>query len=84
MQSGAMNLPCIVSDINGCNEIIKSGYNGIIIPNKDINSLKRAMKRIYEDKKLYFKLKKNSRINIVNNYQQKFYWNALLSEYKSL
>lgn len=32
MQAGAMGLPCIVTDINGCNEIIINGENGIIIP----------------------------------------------------
>ncbi len=32
MEAGAMNLPCIVTDISGCNEIIINNVNGIIIP----------------------------------------------------
>ncbi|SEA45510.1 glycosyltransferase family 4 protein [Bizionia paragorgiae] len=35
LQAGAMGLPSIVSDINGCNEIIIEGENGVIIPSKD-------------------------------------------------
>ena len=35
MQSGAMGLPSRVTDINGCNEIIKADYNGVIVPVKD-------------------------------------------------
>ncbi|MEG2161658.1 MAG: glycosyltransferase family 4 protein, partial [Chryseobacterium sp.] len=35
MQAGAMGLPSIVSNINGCNEIIIEGENGTIIPVKD-------------------------------------------------
>ena len=35
MQAGAMGLPSIVTDINGCNEIIIHGVNGLIIPPKD-------------------------------------------------
>jgi glycosyltransferase involved in cell wall biosynthesis len=35
LQAGAMDLPSIVTDINGCNEIITSGFNGEIIPKKD-------------------------------------------------
>lgn len=31
MQAGAMDLPSIVTNINGCNEIIKDGLNGTII-----------------------------------------------------
>ena len=31
MQAGAMKLPSIVSDINGCNEIIENNINGLVI-----------------------------------------------------
>lgn len=83
MQSGAMGLPSIVTDINGCNEIIQTDYNGIVVPSKDIESLKRAMSRIFQDKELYLKCSAKSRLAIVNNYEQKLYWNALLNEYES-
>ncbi len=84
LQSAAMGLPSIVTDINGCNEIIKNDYNGIIIPSKDIKSLIQAMERIFIDKELYLRCKENSRLSIMKNYRQDLYWNALLSEYKSL
>ena len=83
MQAGAMGLPSIVTDINGCNEIVQTDYNGIFVPIKDIESLKRAMLRIFQDKKLYLKCSAKSRLAIVNNYEQKLYWDALLNEYKS-
>ena len=78
-----MGLPSIVTDINGCNEIIQTDYNGIIVPSKDIESLKMAMSRIFQDKELYLKCSAKSRLSIVNNYEQKLYWNALLNEYES-
>ena len=59
MQSGAMGLPSIVTDINGCNEIIKADYNGVIVPVKDTKSLKNAMLRIYQDKEFHLKCSKN-------------------------
>src|SRR5690606_28439202 len=43
LQAGAMGLPAIVSDINGCNEIIVEGTNGYIIPVKDEGKLYKAM-----------------------------------------
>ena len=82
MQAGAMGLPSIVTDINGCNEIIKNGYNGIIIPVKEIEFLKKAMFRIFQDKDLYSKCLINSRLEIIKNYEQKKFWKALLNEYK--
>jgi glycosyltransferase involved in cell wall biosynthesis len=71
MQSGAMGLPSIVTDINGCNEIIQTDNNGIFVPTKDMKSLKRAMLRIFQDKELFLKCSANSRLAIVNNYEQK-------------
>ena len=83
MQAGAMGLPSVVTDINGCNEIIQTDCNGIVVPSKDIESLKRAMSRICQDKELYLKYSAKSRLAIVNNYEQKLFWNALLNEYES-
>lgn len=84
MQAGAMGLPSIVSNINGCNEIIKEGKNGLIIPSKDSAALKNAMQDIINDKKLYQNLQKNARPMICNRYEQKLVWKALLEEYGRL
>lgn len=84
MQAGSMGLPSIVSNINGCNEIIEEGNNGIIIPVKDINSIKLAMKKIMNDSEFYNRLRFNSRAMIVSRYEQKVVWQALLEEYKKM
>ena len=84
MQAGAMELPSIVSDINGCNEIIVEGQNGMIIPVKNSDKLKVAMEKILSDTDLYQKLKINSRPMIQSRYEQSVIWNELLKEYKTL
>lgn len=84
MQAGAMELPSIVSDINGCNEIIVENVNGWIIPPKNVEELYLAMRRMMEDKKAYLDLKIQSRQMIVDRYQQQVVWEALLQEYKQL
>jgi len=84
MQAGAMGLPSIVSDINGCNEIIVEGENGLIIPSKNVEKLKEKMLTLARDKNLYIKLKENSRRMIENRYEQSVVWKALLEEYESL
>ena len=84
MQAGAMGLPSIVSDINGCNEIIVEGENGLIIPSKNVEKLKEKMLTLAKDKNLYTKLKGNSRRMIENRYEQSVVWNALLEEYEGL
>lgn len=84
MQVGAMELPSIVSNINGCNEIIKDGENGIIVPVKDVEQLYSAMKRTYQDRALLNSMKLKSREMIVSRYEREYLWDCLLKEYKSL
>ncbi len=84
MQAGAMELPCIVSDINGCNEIIIEGENGTIIPVKNSEAIYHAMEKFVNDEYYYERLKKRSREMIQNRYEQQVVWNALLEEYKTL
>jgi glycosyltransferase involved in cell wall biosynthesis len=84
MQAGAMDLPSIVSNINGCNEIIIENHNGIIIPVKNTMAIFEAMKKMIEDVNFYNDLKQNARKRIVENYEQQVVWNAILEEYKKL
>ena len=84
LQSGAMGLPAIVSDINGCNEIITDQKNGLIIPPKDSPALSGAMHKMIADTTLYQYLKSNARPMITARYQQQEVWNALLDEYRQL
>jgi len=50
LEAGAMGLPAIVTNINGCNEIISDKVNGVIIPPKDNNALYNAMKFFVDNK----------------------------------
>ncbi|SEO49915.1 Glycosyltransferase involved in cell wall bisynthesis [Flavobacterium sp. CF108] len=84
MQAGAMGLPSIVSDINGCNEIIEDGINGIIVPVKNAQLIYDSMQRMISDSKLKNTLKEKSREMIVSRYDQKVIWDAILDEYKKL
>ncbi len=84
MQGAAMELFSIVSDINGCNEIIKNKENGIIIPVKNEVALYNAMLEVYYNKDLYKAKGLQSRKIIAANYERTEVWNALLKEYNSL
>jgi len=80
MQAGAAGLPSIVTDINGCNEIIEHEKNGLIIPVRDEHALYRAMARLITDESLYLRLKENARKMIVERYEQKHFWSLLYGE----
>jgi glycosyltransferase involved in cell wall biosynthesis len=84
IQAGSMELPSIVSDINGCNEIIEEGVNGIIIPVKDQKALFNAMRKLASDRDFYSKLQLNTRKMIMSRYEQHYVWACILEEYKNL
>ncbi len=81
MQAGAMELPAIVSDINGCNEIVEEGKNGLIIPVKHADAVRLAMQTMVSDAPLFHGMRQNARPMIVERYGQKFIWEALRREY---
>jgi glycosyltransferase involved in cell wall biosynthesis len=84
LQAGAMGLPSIVTDINGCNEIIENKINGLIIPSKDANAIEKAMEIYLTDVNFYNFTKSNARQKITEKFDQLIVWNALLSEYQSV
>jgi len=81
LQAGAFNLPSIVSNINGCNEIITNNFNGILVEAKNIKELTRSMTKLLHDKSLYLKLAGNCRVNIETKYDQKVLWSEISKEY---
>lgn len=83
LQACAFNLPCIVSDICGCNEIIKNHENGIIVPPKNEEDLVQAMELLYVDKTLKNDLGARNRIRIKNEFEQGYVWNNILKLYDS-
>lgn len=85
LQAGAMGLPSIVTDINGCNEVIIDEVNGKIIPPRDENALYEMMKWFYEHRNDEVKrMGEKARPIIVERYEQHKLWEALLKEYQSL
>ena len=84
LQAAAMELPCIVSDINGSNEIIAHNENGLIVPVKNTQKLKFAMEDLLADSEKRKALLLKSRASILEKYDQKKVWLAILEEYNSL
>ncbi|OWK74505.1 glycosyltransferase family 1 protein [Flavobacteriaceae bacterium JJC] len=82
LQAGAMELPSIVTDISGSNEIIEEGKNGLIIPVKDSAALENAMRRLAGDRDLYRSMQEHARPLIESRYRQDKVWAALLEEYR--
>lgn len=84
MQSCAMGIASIATDINGCNEIIEEGVNGYIVPPQNHMKLYEKMRFLLQNSEKRLAIAKNSRQRIVENYERTYVWNELLKEYKTL
>ena len=91
MQAGAMGLPCIVTNINGCNEIIKDGLNGKIIaaPLKEgtkmmEQSLLNTMQWFINHREEAKRMGNNACPMIQERYEQRYVWKALKDYYDAL
>lgn len=84
LQASCMELPCIVSNINGCNEIIEHDVNGLIIPVKDAEALQGAMQFMINNPEKRQAMISHSRSRIIERYKQEFVWNEILKLYQTL
>jgi glycosyltransferase involved in cell wall biosynthesis len=84
LQACSMELSCIVTNINGCNEIIRDNKNGLIVEPKNREELYNAMKRYLKDESLAQKLSINVRDDIIKKYDRVHFHKMILDEYREV
>jgi len=84
IEAGAMGLPCITTNITGCNEIIVPGENGAIVESKDQESLYLEMKRWIENPLLVESMENNARRMVEERYDCHKVWNNYYQFYKNV
>lgn len=85
LQSLAMKVPAIATNINGCNEIIIDNHNGWLIEANDFQELANKMKFTSKIEHNYFEEIKNiARETITSRFEQSKYRMLLVNEYFNL
>lgn len=82
LQAGAMELPCIVTDIPGCNEVIIPDENGWIVPSKNGKALSLAMAKFCEVHEMQPAMAQKARKEIVSKFTHELVWNATAAFYE--
>lgn len=80
IEAGSFGIPLMATNINGCNEIIINGKNGVLVKKKSVQSLIDEISKLIDNKELYNNLKKNVRESIIHRYEQKFFLENLKNE----
>ena len=85
LQAGAMSLPVIATDINGCNEIITPNFNGWLVKPKNEDSLAKAMQNATNATASSLSLMScNARTRIVERFERNTYLKKLENFYLQL
>ena len=70
LEAMSHGLPSITTAYKGSSDIIKSGYNGIIVPKRDVKSLADAMLDLYLDENKRLRIGQNAKQTIVDDFKQ--------------
>lgn len=83
LQCGAMGRALILSDINGCNEIVANQKNGILVPVADQNAICDAMEDLYLNEAKRNTFATAIRSTISQKYKQAYVWESLSDFYSN-
>ena len=81
IEAGSYGIPLLATDINGCNEVIIDGENGLLVEKKNKDQLAKGIEKFISDKKFYTRVKSKARQSIAQRYAQDYFWDALRSEF---
>ena len=81
MQAGSMGCMLLLTDINGCNEIVQHNENGLLVPAKNTAELAAAMLYIRRHPQMRDAYASAIQKKIKQDYDQKNLWNLILHEY---
>lgn len=83
LQASAMEVPSIVSNINGCNEIVRDQENGWWVPVKSTAVLIQKMEEACKVTSKRTMFKQQLRSEIIANYEREHFWGLLKQQYQS-
>lgn len=85
LQAGAMGLPIIATDINGCNEVVEPGYNGWLVAPRDALALEIAMcQSMQMPVSVRSQMCQQARVRIQQRFERTQHWERMVKFYREL
>lgn len=82
MEACAMELPCVLTDIRGCREVVDPGVNGLLVPVRDSAALSRALSSLLADGELRQTMGRNGRALALDRFDERRVFSMVLEEYR--
>ena len=84
MQASLMGCNLILSNINGCNEIVQHLKTGLLVKPENQDDLFEKMEFAYQNDKLMLEYAKHAKDDIIRKYNQIDVWKNILCEYNKM
>ena len=84
LESIAMGLPCVATDVPGCREAVVNGVNGFLVPPRDPLALSQALERLLSNPSLLQQFGQASRTMAVDQFSSDLINEQTLHLYRSL
>ena len=68
LESASMSLPIITTNVPGCNDIIVNEHSGLLVPSRNKEKLKSAIKKYLKNPELAIKFGLNARKTVIKNF----------------
>ena len=83
LEANAMELPVVATNVVGCKNVVKHGFNGLLCEPKSVQSLYETLRTIHDDRELYDLIKSNTRQYISENFDMRSVTEAYIEFYKN-
>jgi len=84
MEASAMKVPCVVTDVRGCRQVVTEGRNGLVTPLGDIEALARAILSILTNPALARRMGEDGRRRALREFDERSVFSTVLAEYARL
>jgi glycosyltransferase involved in cell wall biosynthesis len=84
LQAGAMGLPCIATDVRGCQDVVEHMKTGLLVPHRDADALKKQMELLLDSPGLCRELAGNALRNIREKWDHRVVCRLLTEYYDEL
>ncbi|ACC80085.1 glycosyltransferase family 4 protein [Nostoc punctiforme] len=68
LEAATMELPLITTDMPGCKEVVKDGWNGLLVPPRDTKALATAILKLLNSPEQRNLMGKRSRVHVQTNF----------------
>jgi glycosyltransferase involved in cell wall biosynthesis len=84
MEASAMKVPCVVTDVRGCRQVVTHGRNGIVVPLGDVPALAQAILAVLTNPWLARRLGDEGRRRALDEFDERSVFRSVLAEYARL